>query len=279
MTPPVESVRNRFRTEVERPDEEIDLARAALLIAQEEYPQLSPDLYLARLDALAEEVKDRLDGEEAGLIVLQEVSRVLFERHGLRGNEEAYYDPRNSFLNQVLDRRLGIPITLSVVVLEVGWRLGLPLEGVNFPGHFLVRYDGESMRVLVDAYAGGDLLFEDQAQELLDRVYGGMVRMNPAFLEAPTRREILVRILNNLKSVYMNVRDDPRALAAVERILLLRPSSLSETRDRGQILARMGKVDEAVRELERYLDFAPDARDAGEVRELIRSLRDGGGES
>ncbi|MEE8148156.1 MAG: transglutaminase-like domain-containing protein, partial [Longimicrobiales bacterium] len=148
MGVPSESSRSLLERELRKPEEEIDLARAALLIAQEEYAQLPLERYMARLDLLAEEVKDRLDGDTAGPVVLQEVIRTLYERNGLRGNEDSYHDPRNSFLNDVLDRNLGIPLTLAIVLLEVGWRLSLPLEGVNFPGRFLVRYRGEEERFL-----------------------------------------------------------------------------------------------------------------------------------
>lgn len=265
--------RQRFAAEVERPDAEIDLARAALLVAQEEYPQLAVEPYLARLDAMAEEVRDRLDQETAPLVVLNELNHVLFERHSFRGNTEAYYDPRNSFLNDVLDRRLGIPITLSVVYLEVGWRLGLPLMGVGFPGRFLVRFEGVALRVLIDPFEGGRLRFQDQAQELLDRIYGGLVRVHPSFLRPVSKRDMLIRILANLKSIYLNVRDDAHALAQVERILLLRPSALGEARDRGLILARMGRVAEAVQQLEEYLDFAPRAPDALRIRDVLKGLK------
>ncbi|MGQ0814351.1 MAG: transglutaminase family protein, partial [Gemmatimonadota bacterium] len=139
---------------------DIDLAHAALVIAQEEYPQLSPEAYLHRLDLYAEMVKDRLANETAAPVLLGEISKLLFEEEHFRGNAEAYYDPRNSFLNDVLDRKLGIPLTLSMVYLEVGWRLGLPVEGVNFPGHFLVRYEGEAVRLLVDPFQGGLIRFE-----------------------------------------------------------------------------------------------------------------------
>ena len=150
----------------------MNLARAALLVAQEEYPQLSVDLYLARLEQVAEEVKDRLANETAPLVVLDEVIRTLFGRRKFSGNRDAYHDPRNSFLNDVLDRGTGIPLTLGIVLLEVGWRLGLPLEGVNFPGNFLVRYLGSQIRLLIDPFDEGKVRFEDQAQELLDQGYG-----------------------------------------------------------------------------------------------------------
>ena len=254
------------------PDSRIDLAAAALLIAAEEYPQLPLAPYLRRLDLLADRVGDRLSGETAPTLVLQELCRVLFQEEGFRGNADAYYDPRNSFLNDVLDRRLGIPITLGIVMLEVGWRVGLPLSGINFPGHFLVRYDGDVARLLIDPFDRGRVRWEDQGQELLDRVYGGMVRMRDEFLRPASRADILARVLTNLKGIYLNARDDARALSAVDRILLFRPGAAVELRDRGLLLARTGRTDEAVAELQRYLGNAPAAPDAQRVRSLIQDL-------
>lgn len=273
MSVPASSARQEFSRAIKRPDREVDLARAALLVAREEYPQLPVERYLARLEGLAEEVKDRLDEENAPVVVLRELIDVLYERRGFQGNREAYYDPRNSFLNDVLDRGLGIPLTLGIVILEVGWRLDLPLEGVTFPNHFLVRFRGEGTSLLIDPFDAGELRFEDEAQELLDRVFGGMVRVQDSFLEAATRKEMLARLLRNLKSIYMNVRDDRRALAAVERILLVQPHAPMELRDRGRILARMGRTDEAVRQLQTYLDHAPRAADAERVKNLLGKLK------
>src|SRR5688500_7825950 len=177
------SARAQLAALVAGAEDSVDLARAALLIAAEEYPQLRPEPYLQRLDLLAEHVKDRLADETAAPVVLNEITRVLFEEEGFRGNGEAYYDPRNSFLNDVLDRKLGIPLTLGIIFLDIGWRLGLPLHGVNFPGHFLLRYEGEALRLLIDPFHNGQIRFEDQAQELLDRVYGGSVALKPDYLK------------------------------------------------------------------------------------------------
>jgi regulator of sirC expression with transglutaminase-like and TPR domain len=270
---PAPSARLRFAAMVQGAERELDLATGALLIAAEEYPQLPTEPYLRRLDVLAERVRDRLSDETAPLVLLQELSRVLFEEEGFRGNSENYYDPRNSFLNDVLDRRLGIPITLSVVYLEVGWRLGLPLEGVNFPGHFLVRYEGEALRILVDPFQGGDLRFEGDAQALLDRLSGGSVPMQPHYLRPAGKRDILARILSNIKEIYLKGRDEVRALAAVERLQILRPEDAEERRDRGFILARLGREAEARSELLSYLDRTPDAADAPRVRLLLDQLK------
>jgi regulator of sirC expression with transglutaminase-like and TPR domain len=272
MSLPAPTPRSRFAAEVARPEPEVDLARAALLIAAEEYPQLVPETYLRRLDELAERVRDRQGEETAPVIMLQDLGRVLFEEGGYRGNTEKYYDPRNSFLNDVLDRRLGIPITLSVVYLEVGWRLGLPLHGVNFPGHFLVRYDGEALKLLVDPFQAGMVRFEDEAQSLLDHVYGGSVLMQPEFLRRADRKDILIRMLENLKGTYLNARDDDRALAAIERILLMQPDSADHLRDAGIVLTRLGRIDAAAAALQQYLDIAPDAADRERIRLLLEQL-------
>ncbi len=277
MSAPAPSARSEFTREVDQADDQVNLARAALLVAREEYGQLPVEPYLARLDQLAEEVKDRLDDETAPVVILREMVRTVYERNAFQGNREAYYDPRNSFLSEVLDRKKGIPLTLGIVLLEVGWRLGLPLEGVNFPGHFLVRFRGESLSLLLDPFDEGRIRFEDQAQELLDRVYGGMIRVQPAFLKEAGRRDMLVRLLTNLKGVYLNVEDHQRALAAVERILVIHPTAPAEIRDRGTLLARMGRTREALEQLEWYLDYAPEAADAGRIRELVEELKGSGG--
>lgn len=275
MTVPARSARARFGDVVAKAEPELDLAHAALLIAAEEYPQLAPEPYLRRLDELAERARDRLWDETAPIVMLQEVSRVLFEEEGFRGNRMEYYDPRNSFLNDVIDRRMGIPITLSILYLEVGWRLGIPLHGVNFPGHFLVRYAGEAVQLLVDPFQGGMVRFEDEAQDLLDHVYGGSVRMQPDFLRQADRRDILVRLLSNLKGNYLNRRDDVRALSAIERLLLVRPDSADDERDRGIVLTRLGREREAAAALQRYLELVPDAPDTARVQLLLDQLETG----
>ncbi len=255
----------------------MSMARAALLVAQEEYPQIPVELYLARLDQMAEEVKDRLADETAPMVVLEELLEMLFVRRRFTGNREAYYDPRNSFLNDVLDRGTGIPLTLGMILLEVGWRLHLPLEGVNFPNHFLVRYRGDALSLLLDPFDGGKVRFEDQAQELLDQAYGGMVRVQESFLRKATKRDMLVRLLSNLKSVYVNVSDHPRALAAVERLLILQPESRGDLRARGLLLAKLGRASEAAEQLRAYLELAPGAGDAARIRALVEDLRTGRG--
>ncbi len=275
MDVPVSSTRAGLSEVVKKSERDFELGRAALFIAQEEYPQLPVERYILRLDALAEAVKDRLDDETAPPVVLGEVIHTLFEREGLRGNRESYHDPRNSFLNDVLDRRLGIPLTLGIILLEVGWRLDLPLEGVSFPGHFLVRYRGVSEHLLIDPFDGGRIRFESQAQEVLDQEYGGMVRMQPAFLRSASKLDMIRRMLVNLKGLYLNVRDNERALSVVERLMLVQPEAPGGRRDRGMLLLRLGRETEAKDQLRRYLDFAPGAADARRIQSLVRRLEEG----
>ena len=276
MGTPAISARQLFAQEARQPERDLDLARAALLVAKEQYPGLAVGQYLARLDQLAEEAKDRLADETAPLVVLEELTRSLFKRQGFRGNKEAYYDPKNSFLNDVLDRRLGIPLTLGIVMLEVGWRLRLPLQGVNFPHHFLVRFHGDAVDLLIDPFEGGRARFEDQAQELLDHVYGGKLRLRKSFLQVATKHDVLVRLLNNLKSVYLSAGDHVRALSVVERLLILCPDRAAEIRARGVLLARIGRREEAIDELHGWLASAAAGRDADRVRRLILRLERGG---
>lgn len=275
MSAPTPSSRHCFVMEVDQPEEELNLARATLLVAREEYPQLPIEPYLVRLDLLAEEVLGRLGEETAPTIVLTETIRDLFERRKLRGNRENYYDPKNSFLNDVLDRGLGIPLTLGVVLLEVGWRLGLKMDGVNFPGHFLVSFRGDAIRLLIDPFRGGQILFPDEAQKLLKRQHGMAAHLADSHLKRASKRDILVRLLFNLKGIYHRAGDYVRALAAVERILVVRPTASGQIRDRGYLLAKLNRPDEAVTQLETYLTFAPEAGDADRIEALVDSIRSG----
>lgn len=276
MTAPASSARHEFSREVNRSDGEIDLARAALLVAKEAYPQLAVDPYLIRLDALAEQSLDRLGGETAPLVVLRETLGNLFGKGKLKGNEQAYYDARNSFLNDVLDRKLGIPLTLGIVLLEVGWRLGLKVEGVDFPMHFLVRFRGDALSLLIDPFYGGKIHRQNEAQEMLERYLGPGATLKERHMKTATKRDMVVRLLLNLKKIYLRTEDYAQALTAVERILVVRPTAREQIRDRGYLLARLGRREEAVAQLEAYLVFAPGAGDVGKVETLVRRIRETG---
>jgi regulator of sirC expression with transglutaminase-like and TPR domain len=243
---------------VRRRDDEIDLAEASLLYAREEYPRLVLRNYLARLDELAAAVTRRLPEGAGPRRTLDALNDYLFQVEGFRGNEESYYDPRNSYLNEVLDRRLGIPITLSVVYLEVGRRLGLPLDGVGFPGHFLIRYAADGEAIFLDPYHGGAILNPD--------VFAESALQHSYYLAAVTKRQILTRMLTNLKAVYLKDEDFDRASRIVELLLLVNPGALEEIRDRGLIRFRLGQRLAALIDLETYLRFAAEAEDAATIR-------------
>ena len=264
--------RDRFTQEVQRPDEAINLGLAALYIAQEEYPELDCGAYLQRLETMADELRERLPTEAYPLKMIRALNHYLFETQGFTGNSQDYYNPQNSFLNQVLDRRTGIPITLSLVYLELAKRIDFPMAGVGMPGHFLVRPTLADMAIFVDVFHQGEVLFEEDCRDLIRTLYGADARMLPQHLEAIGAKPFLARILTNLKMIYLQQPDIPRALAAIDRILLLIPNSLAERRDRGRIYYREGKLLEARDDLKYYLLNHPDAPDTFEIQQLISQI-------
>ena len=260
--------RRQFVEIVAGPDETVDLAQAALLIACEEYPGLDVEAYLRRMEDLAAAVALRTVGGGPGAR-RRALHEVLFEEEGFHGNADDYYDPRNSFLNDVLDRRTGIPITLSTVYMEVARRAGIVVEGVGLPGHFVVRTEG----TLVDPFHGGAVISEDDCQKRLDRIYGGRLRLDEAMLAACERKAILGRTLRNLKAIYTKAGDFTRALSVVELLIGLEPQALEERRDRGLLHAALDCYALAAGELEDYLDRAKNAPGAAQVRQKIAELR------
>ena len=269
---PLESKsRARFAALIAR--DPVPLDEAALAIAEEEYPRLDTQEVLLRLDVLAERVRRRAPAPGRSATTLHALRTVLFEEEGMTGNETDYGDPRNSFLNEVLERRRGIPISLCVVYMEVARRVGLPLQGVGFPGHFLAKYASPSgTEIFVDAFNGGEMLSADECVARYRARTGGR-DLDRRHLAAVTPRQILARMLQNLKRTYLERKDDVRSYWVLDRILLLAPGQLEALRDRGVISARLGVAAAAERDLEGYLARAPAAADAGEVRRLLGALR------
>ncbi len=265
--------RRQFSDILARDDESVDLAEAALLIACEEYPDLDVPAYLTRLNRMAGELRDRLAEEPRPERAVMALNRYLFQEKGFRGNTEAYYDPRNSYLNDVLDRRTGIPITLSTVYMEVARRAGLHVEGVGLPGHFIVRVNVPGRGVLIDPFHCGALLSEQECQDRLDRIFGGRVKMESRMLTGCGPRAMIERMLRNLEAIHVKDQDYPRALRAVELLLLMDPESAEDVRDRGVIYAALDCYDLAARDLEAYVGLAPRAPDAEELRGRIAVLR------
>jgi regulator of sirC expression with transglutaminase-like and TPR domain len=221
--------------------EAIDAAYANLLVASEEYPDLAAAAYLQRLDQMARELRPRLAGLDRPDRQMATLNVYFFGELGFRGNASEYYDPRNSYLNEVLDRRLGLPITLSQVYVEVGRRLGLPLEGVGLPGHFLVRYGPPPGGLLVDPFNAGAPMTPADCELRLRSMYGEGARLQPEHLRAVTPRQVLARMLGNLKYAYLRLGDLRRTLRTLDQLLLVTPNSDHDRREREWVEGLWGR--------------------------------------
>ena len=267
------SARQNFYQETQQPDECIDLGKAALYIAQEEYPELDPKEYLNTLDRMAEELSARLPANRYPLLIIQNINQYLYDNLGFNGNNNDYYDPRNSFVNQVIDRRVGIPISLSLIYLEIARRIDFPMVGIGMPGHFLISPNFEEMEIFVDTFNHGEIIFPQDCQDRLNQIYKQNVIFQPEYLEAVSKKQFLARMLNNLKIIYVHQQELEKALAAVERKLLLFPDAPIELRDRGLLLFQLGYFSQAIRDLENYLEIVPDSEDVSTIRSLLSQLR------
>ncbi len=254
-------------------DEKIDLIRGALVIARAEYPKLEIEEYAGRIEAMARRVA-ALAGDLDPQATLAALNNVVFEQAKLRGNRDDYYDPRNSFLNDVLDRGLGIPITLSIVYMEVARRVGFPLSGVGMPGHFLLKhYREDGQEILIDCFNRGDVLSRQDCQSRLDEIYSGEMTLRPEFLHPISRRQILTRMLNNLKTVYLSTRNFRKALPIADLILVIYPQSAEDVKQRALLRYSMGMHALAAEDLEEYLRISPQASDADDTRQMALSIR------
>jgi regulator of sirC expression with transglutaminase-like and TPR domain len=271
---------DRFAELLARDEAEIDLARACLLIAADAYPGLDVDGYLGEIERLAARLRGRLapgGGAQERVLAL---NQFLFDDLGYNGNAGEYYDPRNSFLNEVLDRRTGIPITLSVLYLEIGRRIGLELEGVSFPGHFLVRLRVRGAMLVLDPFSGGEALSETDLRERLQRVLpegaaGGVpveaLPLDP-FLEPAGKRQILARLLRNLKGIYREADKPQRLLEVLNRMLVVSPEAHGELRERGLLYQRLECYRAALKDLQDYAALEPEAPDIDDVRAKLVEL-------
>jgi regulator of sirC expression with transglutaminase-like and TPR domain len=262
-----------FVRETSRPDPDIDLARAALAISRIEYPALDVDDCLGKLGDLAAGAAPA--GRTADpLERLHRLREYLFEEQGFAGNAEDYFDPRNSFLNDVLERRLGIPITLSLVLIEVGRRLGLEMEGIGLPGHFITGARVGDEHVLLDPFNGGAVLTGEACRELAARALGRPVRLTAEQFRPVTKRQFLVRMLANLKGIYWRREAWSQAVRVIDRLIALAPRAGGEWRDRGVAWGRLGDLHRGLADWERYLTDFPDAADHEEVRKELRRVRE-----
>ncbi len=251
--------------------EEIDLDRAALVLAATEYPELDIAQEIVALDSLAAGAGRRLGDQRDPLLCVNVLSEYLFDEVGFRGNEDDYYDPRNSYLNEVLVRRLGIPITLSLVYIETGRRLGVPLLGVGMPGHFMVRHrDVEDL--IVDPFHGGILLTEQECADRVMQMTQAEVVWDRRYLDPIGNREFIARMVRNLKGAYLGRNHHGRALRMIDWLLAAQPEAAQERRDRGIVSYQLGNYSEALDDLRAYLASPSTIGDAEAVRGLIARI-------
>ncbi len=245
----------------------LDVAELALLVARDEYPTLDVEAELAELDAMAHELRPRLCGTLPARVAA--LARYLFHEHGFRGNERDYYDPRNSYLNEVLIQHTGLPISLSILAMAVGSRAGLRVEGVGLPGHFIAKAVLDAQEVLFDPYNGGRVLSAEQCESLVEEVVGAPFTATAEALAAVPPGVIVLRMLTNLKGAYLRRRNFARAARVMARLRRLQPADVSQRRDLGAALLQSGHPGNAIDELEAYLDSDPPPVDARSVRELL----------
>jgi regulator of sirC expression with transglutaminase-like and TPR domain len=265
---------NRFAELVTR--EQFRLAEACLLIAEDEYPGVDIAGCISQLDAMANTVRSRLAADAFAEQKVAILNRYLFGELGFRGNVDAYYDPRNSYLNWVLERRTGIPITLSIIYLEVGRRVGLALQGVSFPGHFLVKLRVQRGQLVLDPFTGGEPRTEAELRGRLEQILPAEQAARAdldQYLEPASSRDIVIRVLRNLKAIYLKSGKLERALAVMQRMLLARPESAEELRDRGLIYAQLEAFRAAAADFQNYLRRQPDAPDAAEIHAKLVEMQ------
>ena len=262
-------------------DKGFALLEAAITVAQDEHPQLDPQAVLADIDALAARVKRRLPADASPLQRLRALTRFFFNELGFAGNVNDYYDRRNSYLHEVLASRRGIPITLALLFTELATQIGLTAHGVSFPGHFLIKVRMPQGEVVIDPFNGRSLSREDLDERLVPYrrrhgLEGDFETPLGLFLQSAPPRDVLARMLRNLKEIHRTAEDWPRLLAVQQRLLLLLPGSLEELRDRGLTWAELGRPAEAATDLEAYLAQRPDADDGPALAERARELRRSG---
>ncbi len=262
----------RFTELVRLPEEKIDLIEAALVIATEAYPDLDVAHYLQKFAVLTHEAqayfKDALTGKDR----VTRLCDFLFTEQGFTGSQKDYYDPRNSFLNEVLDRKIGIPITLAIVYIGVAQSCGWELYGVNFPGHFLIKYVGEDGEIIIDPFTAKTLK-ESECKIRYQAIMRTTKPVNELYLQKAQPREILIRILRNLKNGYMKKENLEAALSCCDRILLLETDSIIELRERGLLYYQLECFQEAQNDLERLLLVASDKIPTEEIQHILTNIR------
>lgn len=270
LTP--DPILDEFREVISGPDEDIDLARAGLVIAKAEYPNLNIENVLEELNRLAGRARWRTPRDATPEVQIEALNNLFFAEIGLHGATEDYYDPRNSFLNEVLERRTGIPVSLSILYLAVGARAGVALGGTAVPMHFLVRVLGVKPTLFVDCYNLGKVMTEEQCREGIRRMTRGRVPFRPEMLNLVSNGQILTRLLTNLKMIYLNGMQYEKGLSILDRLVVLNPGEPGFLRERGIVRYRLGRGDLAREDLQAYLDSEIEPDDADAIRNLLRRI-------
>jgi regulator of sirC expression with transglutaminase-like and TPR domain len=265
--------RRRFEEIAGRPDAMLDLVEASLVIALEEHPALDITRHLEEVDSWSKAVRARLEGSRDVERIVDTINRLLFDEEGFHGEDTDYYDPRSALLSDALERHAGLPITLSVLYIELSRRAGVEVAGVSLPGRFLVKFSGPFGVVVVDPFDGGRVLTTLELQKILDAMFGGGVRLREHHLRSFSPKEILARELAQLKAAYLAQHELARAAASIDRLLILDDRDAYEVRDRAALAMQMHEYAQATALFERYLALMPSAEDRARVREQIAYLR------
>jgi regulator of sirC expression with transglutaminase-like and TPR domain len=272
MTEKERTPREELSLLLEQKEGAMDLARAALLLSLDEYPALNLQPYLDQISSLARRVTERISVGRDPIAILAALNGVLFEEEDFKGNSEEYYDPRNSFLNEVLDRRLGIPITLSILYLEVARRADIPMVGVGLPGHFIVGLVSPGRTMYVDPFHQGQLMTVKECAERVAKIFDGQMAFTPEHLEPVNGRGILFRLLTNLKNIYMESRSFAKGHSVIDKMVLLAPDEWAQVRDRGLVRYHLKHYQPALADLELYLQNAPEAQDRNDILKLEKLI-------
>lgn len=269
----LEAIRSQFADLVQGPEDHIDVVEAALLIARTAFPDLISSQYTELLDCWADRLRSRLDASPSAGEILSNLNRILFDEEGFQGNQENYYDPQNSFLNRVLELKLGIPITLSLVYGEVGRRAGFPVHGIALPGHFIVGLLHASGTLYVDPFNRGEVLTENECCDRIEAGFGPEAAADTGWKVPAGKKMILKRMLRNLKGIYRQLNQEQQFFEMLQWILAVDPKATDELKERGLLYEAMGNNVSAIKDLERYLETAPAATDREMIEAKIKLLR------
>jgi regulator of sirC expression with transglutaminase-like and TPR domain len=266
--------KNQFERFLTQPDKQINLAQAALMVARLEYPDLDINTYMQRIHQLAAEIRSTLPENPNAAETLSRLNQVLFTEKGYEGNSSHYYDPRNSFLNDVIDRKLGIPISLSILYMELANELGVPLDGVSFPGHFLVKLEIDDGAIVLDPYFGGISLTEEDLEDRIQEYYGEALKRHhyQGLLATTSKKDIIVRVMRNLRNLYMQDKQWEKALTMADTMVGLDTDKADAVKARAVIYDSLECCQPALRDYKEWLRLNPANQDSQDIRKRVAEL-------